>query len=270
MPSLRHYLPRFMRRHAVPLVLGLLSCPAVLRAQATPDADVNSNYVTRDTLEQIERRMRLASESPGYSEVLRDQARDEAEAVKTRLEQGDFRVGDRISLEVELEPTLTDTFTVSAKLTVLLPEIGDIDLHGVLRSEVQHVFQTQLAQYVRNPVVRAQSLLPITVLGGGNPGFYTFPSETRMSEVLNRAGRPGTLSEFNRIEIRRGNTVIASGRRLQEQITQGVTLDQLNLLAGDQIILPLQQAQDVFTRVRTFTLLLTIPFTMVGLFNLIF
>ena len=86
--NLRSMLTLFVHSLAALLVVGMM--PVALAAQLPSDDAARANYVTRDALQQLERRMRLASESPGYSDVLRVEARDEAEAVRQRLERGDF------------------------------------------------------------------------------------------------------------------------------------------------------------------------------------
>src|SRR5439155_428881 len=79
----------------------------------------------------------------------------ESTVVQMRLDQGDFRVGDRVVVTVEdpspvrgaadragvesEEQQLSDTFTVGAGQELLLPGVGTVSLQGALRSELQPV-----------------------------------------------------------------------------------------------------------------------------------
>ena len=82
--------------------------------------DGNASRVTRPALEELRTRYERAAESPAYSEVLRSEAREQADLVGQRLEQGDFRVGDRVSVYVEDNVEITDTLAVTADATVLV------------------------------------------------------------------------------------------------------------------------------------------------------
>ena len=63
--------------------------------------------------------------------------------------------GDRIFLGIEGNVPLLDTLPVSAGPKVTVPDIGDISLAGVLRSELPEHMKTQLARYVRDARVRS-------------------------------------------------------------------------------------------------------------------
>ncbi|NNG16368.1 MAG: polysaccharide biosynthesis/export family protein, partial [Gemmatimonadales bacterium] len=145
---------------ALILVIGV---SAAARAQGNPDA-------------------RRAQTSRAELEALLNQAGtalDPAERVmlQDRLTNGDFQVGDRVALTVLQDPTLTDTFTVKVGRTITLPNIPDISLHGVLRSEVEEHLSAELSKYLREPTVEAVALIRIAILGSvGRPGYYAVPA----------------------------------------------------------------------------------------------
>jgi protein involved in polysaccharide export with SLBB domain len=121
---------------------------------------------------------------------------------------------------------------------ITLPLFGDIPLTGVLRSEIEEHLTQELGRFIRNPVVRAEGLLRVSIQGSvGSPGFYVVPANMLLSEALMVAGGPGT-SNLDGLRIERGTERLMEGDDLREAVRQGRTLDQLNLQAGDQIYLP--------------------------------
>lgn len=260
--------------------------PAVASAQ--DDLDPERAYVSRERLEELLSRWERAAASPAYSEQLRDQARQEAEAIQDRLENGDFRVGDQIFLNVEEETALTDSFVVGEGPAVTLPEIGEISLAGVLRYELGPYMEEQLGRFIREPKVRAISVLRITVRGGAaRPGFYAFPAQIPFTQALMTAGGPGQ-SDLADIRVQRRGVTLWEGERIEEAIANGYTLDQMNLRPGDEIIFP---STNQFlglggggrgglgglggrrggsgNMIRTVTLLLSVPFTIFGIFRIL-
>ncbi|MGH7718245.1 MAG: polysaccharide biosynthesis/export family protein [Gemmatimonadaceae bacterium] len=163
--------------------------------------------------------------------------RMEAQALRERLRDGDFQTGDRIVLVVQGEPTLSDSFSVRAGRVLLLPNIPEISLAGVLRSELQEYLTQQIARYVRNPTVRAQPLVRVAIMGSvGRPGFYPIPADIPVSEAIMLAGGPSGSWDPKRSSIRRNGTKIIEGDRMAAAINSGRTLDQLNVRAGDEIL----------------------------------
>ncbi len=96
-----------------------------------------------------------------------------------------------------------------------------------------------LSHFIRDPVVRATPLMRLSVQGQVlRPGFYTMPAEMLVGEALMVAGGPTTSADIEGIHIDRGAQPVLEGDALQEAMRNGLTLDQLNLQAGDQIIVP--------------------------------
>lgn len=195
-------------------------------------------HVSRDSLTQVINRLEETAASSAYSEALRQRARREADMLRNRLSQGDFQTGDRILLSVEGQPELTDTFTVAPGPTLILPTIREVSLQGLLRSELQSHLETQLKRFFVDPKVKATPLMRIWIEGGvAAPGVYLVPAEALVTDALMIAG--GTTREArvsNGIRVERDNVRIWEGEALQRAITEGRTLDQLSMRAGDHII----------------------------------
>lgn len=163
----------------------------------------------------------------------------EAVMLRERLRDGDFNVGDRIYLEVRggVQP-FADTVTVRAGRTIAFPDIPDISLQGVLRSELQEHLQKEIGRYVKSPEVRATSYLRLTMAGAvGRQGFYAFPADILLSDAIMQSGGPQGDWDINKVEVRRSDRVIVGNDAAKRAITDGRTLDQLSLRPGDQVFL---------------------------------
>lgn len=166
----------------------------------------------------------------------RDQARMTAATLSERLTNGDFQVGDRVLIFVQAHPELSDTFTVREGQIIHLPNLTDVELHGVLRSELQpHVYDA-VSKYLRDPVVRTGSLVRVAVLGGvAHPGFYALPADMLLSDAVMHAGGLGNSAEINHTIVTRAGVTVIGSQQVTEAIKDGSTLDQLSLRAGDQV-----------------------------------
>ncbi len=175
--------------------------------------------------------------SPGYSSRLKDSKRKEVALLRYRLSEGDLQQGDQIILSVQGEQLLSGTFTVGPGRTLTLPGIGDITLKGVLRAEVPEYLTSQLQKYLKEPVVHAQTTMRLSVLGAiGKPGFYQVPSEMMIGDALMAAGGPSGGVDPAKTRIQRNGEEIVSKEAFTAALNEGKTLDQLSLMAGDEIL----------------------------------
>jgi len=234
--------------------------------------------VSRPELEQLLRRLDQASGAGDSSEPARARARDQATAVRSRLSQGDFHGGDRIVLRVEsgeppaartvppeersVEQQLSDSFTVAPDRSVTLPVVGVISLAGVLHAELEAHLTRQLGEFIRDPVVRARPLVRIGIVGGvAKPGFYGVPADVVLSDALMVAGGPTPDAKLADLRIERAGARLWEGDVLRQAITEGRTLDEMNLRAGDQFVVPVQRPGSSYEVVRTVGVILGIPIT---------
>jgi protein involved in polysaccharide export with SLBB domain len=234
---------------------GMTALAAVLLAASPafaqqPAADANQLYATRAELQSMLERFESGARAEGYSEQVRQIARDEADLIRRRLEEGDMQVGDQIALSVTNMDALTGTFAVSQGRVLLLPEVGAVPLAGLLRSELQDGIRDHLARFIVNPQVIARAMIRLSVTGAVNrPGYLVVPSDNLLTDVLATAGQPTGTARTDAMRILRGDDVIWDGVALQDAIIEGRTIDQLNLRAGDRIDVPdIQATRSVFSR----------------------
>lgn len=266
------------------ICLGLLVAPGV--AAQPPDFLVSSGReMSRADLMASLALLEEAAVSEDYGAAIRAQAAARAEQIRLRLEEGDFRVGDRIQVQVQGEnwnasspgavapvtvvptpgmpavPTgrgsAGATFAVQAGPSVKFPDIPAIDLRGVLRSELQEHLQRELSRYIIDPVVEAETLLRIAVFGSVRiPGYY-YPAATQnLGDVIMMAGGPGPEADYEEMALRRSGQTLWEGEGLQSLIAEGRTLDQLNMLAGDIIEVPARSGTNIWLEVGRYALVI--------------
>ena len=239
---------RVIRLTVVGHVLWGLANASAVYSQAPAGAH---EQISRDSLVQLVARLDETVKSPNYSEALRERARREVELLRVRLERGDFQTGDRIVLVVQRQPELTDTFTVAPGPSLVLPNIRPISLAGLLRAELQNHLREQLKAFLVNPEVQAIPLMRIWIEGGvTSPGVYLLPAQTLITDALIQAGGTTREARVTAIRVERGNRRIWEGEALQRAITEGKTLDQLSLQAGDRIIVE-ERRGSAFQNIQT-------------------
>lgn len=225
-----------------PVFWGLLLflVPGVsVQAQTPTDWDAAREQVTRSELHDLLERLETQAASSAYSARMRAQARDRIEVIERRLREGDFQVGDRVVLEVENEPEMSDTLTVRSGRVVDVPVAGRVSLEGVLRSELQEAMEAHVASVVRNPVVQTQALIRLSLIGEvANPGFYVVPADLLVTDALMLAGGPTGAANLPELRVERGSARIWEGEAMEMAVIQGRTLDQMNIQAGDRIVVP--------------------------------
>lgn len=214
--------PTWIRRTLAAVLLLPLSALTV----AAQGYEAMQPMATRAELGALADRLARGSESD----------RNKASALRIRLRDGDFRAGDRIRLVIEGNVTQDDTVSVIAGSKVLLKDIGEIPLAGVLRSELQDHVTKQLSRYIKDVRVRATPLVRLSVLGPvAKPGFFYVPSDIPASEAIMRAGGPTGSADLNKSVIRRGTAELYDSRNTRTALNEGLTLDQLSLRDGDSI-----------------------------------
>lgn len=220
-------------RRALIAAATLLLMPAALLAQGTEPGWM----ATRAELESgIQSSERFAN-SPAYGERSRERAAARAAALRQRLTDGDFRVGDRMLLTVIGTVSLNDTVTVVEGPRIVAQGIGEIPLRGVLRSELTERVTTAIVEVVRNGTVTVRPLVRLGVFGSVvSPGYLAVPAETTVDQLLGLAGGPSAEAAPEKFRLVRGDTVLVAGAAVLEAIAAGRTIVDLQLRDGDLLV----------------------------------
>jgi hypothetical protein len=260
---------RISAKLMIPVIVAVLMPLQRLSAQETARPD--QLYMPRSDLAAALDFYERSAASPAYSERLQARAEEQGGAIRARLEDGDFQVGDRIVVSLENQGIeYSDTLLVEQGRIVRVPDLGEVELEGVLRSELGERLQEFFEQYVREPRLFSRSLVRFQLAGSvATPGFFTMPSETPLPDAIMLAGGPVGDVDLNAITIERRGRRILSGDAVREALAEGRTLDELGLQGGDQIMVPrrfpLGAAESA---VRTVGMLLALPLSIAGLIAL--
>lgn len=224
----------------------LLGVGSSVHAQSS--AGLSAWTASRSVLEQRLTALEGLVASTAYSEQMRARARREVEDIRRRLSEGDFRIGDRIFVELEATalsgtaaiPTqvleVRDTVTVLSGSRIVVRGVGEIALAGVLRSELQGRINTAVNEVVLNARSSARPLVRIAVFGSvARPGFFIVPMESRLDDVVMLAGGPVQDAASEQIRVVRGDTVVLSSAEVQSMIANGVVIGEMGIQEGDNI-----------------------------------
>jgi len=170
-----------------------------------------------------------------------------------------FQPGDVIRLEVEGDTVFTGTFTVGPGPALTLPVVGQVSLAGVRRTELEPQLQEQLGRYFKHPVIHAKALIRLSIVGEvARPGIYPVPTDLVLADALMVAGGPTHEAKFAATRIERGDQRLVDAKELQQALGRGLTVDDLNLRAGDRIYVP-REVHDPEAPWRIVGLILSVP-----------
>lgn len=232
-------------------------CLAQERAEGAGEHALDAS-ATRVELRALLEKLKSALTSNVRSDDTRAGVRRSVMSIRTRLREGDFSAGDRLIITIGLEEAVSDTVIVQSGRTVTIDGIGTLSLAGVLRSELETHLTRQIARFIRDPVVRALVLIPLAITGQvEDPGFYLFPPDALLRDVVMAAGGPTREASLNDMRVERGDRAILEGENLEQAIGKGRTLEQMDLRGGDRVVIPGQTSIDAGELLRL--LLLAVP-----------
>jgi protein involved in polysaccharide export with SLBB domain len=221
---------------------GVLEGQSVVASGAQPAT--RSELVAR--VAELER----TTASGNLSGVARTREIAELAAIRNRLQDGDFRVGDRFILTLRQEAVLSDTVSVRDSLNVTIAGLPDVSLKGMLRSELDERMSSHVARFLRNATVRTRVLTRVAIQGAvRNPGFYYVDPDRPLSDLVMVAGGPVELANLNEAEINRGTAKVLSAKDSKRAIKEGRTLEQIDVQSGDEVRIPAKRGRPSFQAV---------------------
>jgi protein involved in polysaccharide export with SLBB domain len=237
-PHVLRPLPRRSRRRAVATALTLVTAlgaavPVATASAQQPGATGQPAVAPASAAKSAARadleRQLAAAEAAGRSA--------DVATIRRRLTEGDLRPGDRIALDVSGNLTVHDTIAVRAGQVITIPTLPDISVRGVLVPELNDYLTSQIARYVRDPVVHSMALTRVSIAGAvARPGFYAVPADILLGDVVMHAGGPTQNADMHRTVVRRGTKEILSGAAVQRALRDGATISQVGLMAGDEVV----------------------------------
>ncbi len=246
---------------ATAAMLSVLAAPLAAQ-EPVSRADAPRLADSRERLEEVlaSLEQRLATED--LHEEDRAFLSREVDVLRARLTEGDFHVGDQVELVVRNEEELSDTFTVAPGPLLVLPIGGEMELAGLLRSELEPALTAHLGRYIRDPQVRAQALVRISILGEvSRPGFYVIPANVSITEAFTVSGGPTRGANLDGVRVERRGSRVWDGESMEIAMNEGRTFDQMGIRAGDQLVVPERRSTGDILRI----LLISIPTTIFAL-----
>jgi hypothetical protein len=219
---------------------GVVACAsAVLVAGSSRslDAQAVDSQLPPITPSSVARSFETRAELEAQARSAEEQKRtSEAWLLRQRLSKGDFQEGDRILLVFQRIAARPDTMMVRAGRVLSFPQMGEVSLEGVLRSELSQKLIEHLKRYLKEPTLVATPLVRLAVLGTVNrPGYYYVSADVILSDVIMLAGGPAGNADLKNVQIKRAGDVIWGPEETQTALAEGLSLDRLHLRAGDEI-----------------------------------
>lgn len=160
--------------------------------------------------------------------------------IRSRLTDGDFKVGDLFVITLQWETLTSDTASVREGLLVSVKTLPDFSVRGVLRSELTEQLNAHVSRFLKNATVRTNVLMRISVVGAvGRPGYYNTSQDRPISELLMLAGGPVAQAKLDELEIRRAGKTVLTRKNSKRAILEGRTLEQLGVQSGDEVVIPI-------------------------------
>jgi protein involved in polysaccharide export with SLBB domain len=197
------------------------------------------SMVSRTELQAAYAEIQRGLSSTGYSAAIRQSKQVEADLIKNRLNEGDIQPADQIKVVVLGVEGLSAVYTITSARTLTLPSGTEIPMRGILRSEVQDYLTEKFSHQVNEPRLTATTYIRVAISGAvKKPGFFQAPASALLTEEIMVGGEgPSNDARWNKSTIKRGDRIIVSGPEFALAIQKGLTLDQLNVQAGDEIVL---------------------------------
>ena len=160
------------------------------------------------------------------------QAQDTTAAAR-RAAEGRIEPGDRVSVKVYLEPSLSDEVLVNSQGNIVLARIGTIHVASIAAGSLQDSLRARYATFLRNPDVAVTVLRRVVVNGDvGRPNVYYVDVTSTLRDVIAQAG--GITENGNPDKV----AIIRDGQSIPVPNWRDDVSRASDLRSGDQIFVP--------------------------------
>jgi hypothetical protein len=213
----------------------------------------------RATREALKTRLAtLEAQGGGRGSTGRQQ---ELSAIRARLEQGDFKPGDRFVFSLRQDDVRSDTLVVRDSLQVAVLNLPEFSVKGVLRAELEDRLNAHVSRFLRNAVVRTTLLTRVSVTGAvGRPGFYYAVPDRPINDLLTSAGGPSAEADLNKLTVSRVGRSFVRGKAAKQAVQDGSTLEALDVQSGDTVHIPVKRRLNLQLIVQLMFTVLSLSF----------
>lgn len=117
------------------------------------------------------------------------------------------RTGDEIEILVWEQPSFNTLTTVSRLGTIAIPLVGEIEVSGLTKAELERLLERELSEYIRGGMnltvsIRNTDSLMVSVLGMVTaPDNYPVIDQTSIFRILALAGGPTEIADMRKVRI---------------------------------------------------------------------
>ena len=221
---------------AIAVVICSVALPSVTAAQGVGSGQRFTRAQIQEQLEKVNADLSKAKSGD------RGRLLELTTAIKGRLENGDFKPGDRFVLSLRQDSVRTDTLVVRDSLRVAILNLPEFSIAGVLRSELEDKLSAHVARFLRNAVIRTTLLTRVSVTGAvRNPGFYYAVPDRPINDLLTSAGGPLPEADLSKLNISRVGRTLLRTKDAKRVVEEGRTLETLDVQSGDTVHVPLKK-----------------------------
>lgn len=140
------------------------------------------------------------------------------ESTDTGLSDNTYRIqtGDEIEILVWEQPNFNTLTTVSGLGSIAIPLIGELEVTGLTKSELEQNLRRELSEYIKGPIeltvsIRNTERLMVSVFGMVNdPDNYPVVNQTSIFRILSTAGGPTPEANLRKVRVYRNKSNIAA------------------------------------------------------------
>src|SRR6266567_4978621 len=150
--------------------------------------------------------------------------------------------GDEIDVRVWGPVTINSRTTVNRNGEIYVPQVGNISVVGVQYSKLESRLKTELNRVFKNfelaaTLGRLRTVKVFVVGEAADPGEYTVSSLSTLVTAIFASGGPSPYGSLRRIQLKRGDTVVAE-LDLYQLLLHGDKSKDVPIQPGDVIFYP--------------------------------
>jgi protein involved in polysaccharide export with SLBB domain len=151
--------------------------------------------------------------------------------IAARASSAYARAGDRVTMRVFGEPSMSDVATVDELGRVVLPRIGTIQADAMSIAALRDTVRQRVSLHVRDAAVEVTVARRVIVSGEvGRPGVYHVELTSSIGEVIAQAGGLRESASSSKVYILR------SGATIQVPHWESVEAAEFDIASGDRIV----------------------------------
>ncbi|MEX1212607.1 MAG: polysaccharide biosynthesis/export family protein [Balneolaceae bacterium] len=118
-----------------------------------------------------------------------------------------IRTGDEIEILIWEQPSFNTLTTVSRLGTIAIPLVGELEVSGLTKEELERLLERELSEYIRGGMnmtvsIRNIDSLMVSVLGMvAQPDNYPVVDQTSIFRILSMAGGPTEIADMRSVRI---------------------------------------------------------------------